>query len=152
MNGKSKFYQIYNEVLEQYGNSFGDPVFLKFITLPIATSFPAAYRLAFWTQFIEVARFIHLDIDSMTHPNGISAFFNPIEQKKAVLSKYLAALSLGFMKSNNLLFHIAVHHLSCYIKSNQDRQFNTMIELNTSIEIQALLKNHSCSEMQICTE
>ncbi|KAI9203426.1 uncharacterized protein BJ171DRAFT_443338 [Polychytrium aggregatum] len=128
MGGRGRFYQLYQGVLEQYcASSFGDPVFSRYIVLPLSMLYPADYRILFWQELVEHVPSFPLTISrvprlAMAPDNSQTGreYLYPIETELAVLSLYAKRLAVGSVSKTRspFLYWLAVHHLSGFLFSD----------------------------------
>ncbi|KAI8809993.1 hypothetical protein BJ742DRAFT_219235 [Cladochytrium replicatum] len=113
-----RFYTLYTQLVEQFGSvSFGDPVFARYLFIPLPMTFPSDYRRVFWGNLAEILQIVQTDFSELAFVRSVKPFLFPAETDIEVLCLYASALGCGRISpgSSSLLWGIAVHHLSAYL-------------------------------------
>lgn len=109
---QSRFYELYQNLIDHFLSvSFGDEVFSRYLSLPLAMSYPVDYRLLFWQSIGKMVRIIKWNVSDLQQQN-ISPFISPRETSQHLIQIYKKVLADGLITSNEnpVLFEIAMSH------------------------------------------
>ncbi|KAL1124466.1 hypothetical protein AAG570_001092 [Ranatra chinensis] len=112
--GLTSFYDFYRELLEQFvGVSYGDPIFGRFVLVPLAQRHNVKYKKLLWSELAPVIRFLRTPLDQV----NIKDYLEPCEIDPDMLVTYLQSLAIGRVNVNwcPVLYRMAVHHVATYI-------------------------------------
>lgn len=118
--GLTSFYDFYREVLEQFaGVSYGNSVFGQYVLLPLQQRHSNKYKKLVWSELAAILRLLRTPVDEVE----IQDYFNPCETDADLLRTYLRCLGTGRVRDIwcPVLYSVAVHHVSTYVKSNNDK-------------------------------
>ncbi|KAI8919223.1 hypothetical protein DFJ77DRAFT_453408 [Powellomyces hirtus] len=122
--GKSRFYHLYQSLVEQFAAvSFGDVVFARYLLLPISMRYPVDYRELFWNELYDILPAFTMDMKNVAAAGEFLDYFEPIESEEKIVLMYIRAIADRKVTLNTtpLLFHIAVHHVSGLLFGEEHR-------------------------------
>ncbi|XP_012944871.1 RNA polymerase II-associated protein 1 [Aplysia californica] len=114
--GLTSFYDLYQEVLEEYeAASFGDPVFGLYVLLPLQQRHGADLRRALWGERSKILRSLRVPLSELLIP--VENFLCPDETDVELVGIYLRALVCGWVQAawSPLMYLVAVHHLNRFL-------------------------------------
>ncbi|BES89732.1 RPAP1-like, N-terminal [Nesidiocoris tenuis] len=117
--GLSSFYDFFRELLEQYaGVSYCDPVFCRYILVPLAQKHDVKYKKIVWSELAYILRLIR----SSPSEVNMEHYLTPTETDSNMLMTYLRAVATGVVKEEwcPILYRMAFHHVASYAASNSD--------------------------------
>lgn len=111
------FYELYRDLVTEYASSsYGDFLFGKAVTLPLAQRFDVGYRKLMWSEFMHALRVITLPKDL---PNFIpmDVFTSPVETDESLLILYLNAVSKNVLTEtrNGFIYEVAVENVRKFL-------------------------------------
>ncbi|XP_049960500.1 RNA polymerase II-associated protein 1 [Schistocerca serialis cubense] len=144
--GVSSFYDLYNDLLEQYAAvSYGNKIFGQFIIIPLQQRHGSSLKRLLWSEHVAVLRVLGIPIDQLMIP--LEELLEPCEVDPSLLDIYLQSLATGVVqeKWSPVLYRVAVHHVSTYLKQNDNilaHQLNEKILKLGNKQLQSLLLNY----------
>ncbi|XP_073995114.1 RNA polymerase II-associated protein 1 isoform X2 [Rhodnius prolixus] len=118
--GLTSFYDFYREVLEQFAFiSYGDHVFGKYVLVPLAQCHDVKYKKLVWSELSAVLRALSTPVNGV----NMELYLEPLEADFDLLMSYLSGLATGRIRECwcPILYKVAVHHVSRYVKENTDK-------------------------------
>jgi hypothetical protein len=112
---ETPFFQWYTDFLALYESiSFSDHSFTQLLFPPLAMTYPVDYRRLFWSEHTSILRGIRLDGKDipLESPQGLEAFYEPVETDQNVLDGMIRASARGWLREGTFLYGVAVHHLA----------------------------------------
>ena len=109
------FLDFYRSFVEQFlAVSYCDPVFSKYLLVPLRMSQSVDYRLHFWTELGGAFHMVTLNMDTLKRDLNLQSFFYPVESSDHMLQIYANVLVSGQidLQRTPLFYWLAVHHLS----------------------------------------
>ncbi|XP_022528268.2 RNA polymerase II-associated protein 1 [Astyanax mexicanus] len=119
--GLASFHDLYSALLVQYeAVSFGDPLFVCFVLLPLQRRYSATMRLAVFGEHVGILRSLGVSLQQLPFP--LENFTSPPEDSLPLLRLYFRALVTGALRRSwcPVLYVVAVAHLNAFIFSQED--------------------------------
>lgn len=131
--GLSSFYDLYGELLLQFSAvSYGDTLFGAFLLLPLQQKQDPQLRRMIWGENAVVLHLLSTPIEEVGVP--IEEFLEPCEKEPSLLSCYLDFVAKGRIVERRcpVLYRVAVHHVSSFIKTYPNHPFATLLNKKIS--------------------
>ncbi|KAJ3154049.1 RNA polymerase II associated protein 1 [Geranomyces michiganensis] len=121
--GRTRFYQLYKSLIEQFAAaSFGDPVFARYLLLPLSMRYPVDFRELFWSELYELLPIFALDAKDVVAAGRFADYFEPLETEEQILLLYIRSLADGKVAASTtpFLYEVAAHHVSGLLREIGD--------------------------------
>ncbi|KAJ3176103.1 RNA polymerase II associated protein 1 [Geranomyces variabilis] len=116
--GRSRFYQFYHSLIEHFAaTSFGDPVFARYLLLPLSMRYPVDFRELFWSELNELLPSFGFDPKTVVAARSLRDYFLPLETNQNVLLLYIRSLADGKVAATRtpFLYLVATHHVHGFL-------------------------------------
>ncbi|XP_039292204.1 RNA polymerase II-associated protein 1 isoform X2 [Nilaparvata lugens] len=126
--GLNNFYDFYRQLVDHYvGVSYGNHTFGQYLLLPLQQRHDSRFRKLVWSEQAPLIRVLNTPVEKLVFPIG--EFFEPLESDLHLLGIYFRFIAQGLIRPqwNPVLYRVAVHHVSTFIKTKPMHGFSKSV-------------------------